>query len=125
MLAPLHADFWRNRFGFTLAVACCIHLSAAFGQTQVPTATTPNQAAKAEFVYRVIRVEGSGFGYDIYANGKMLVHQPHIPGLAGNVTFATKHDAEKVAELVVKKLKNGELPPVISEEELRRLQVIH
>ncbi len=124
MLAPLLADFWQNPASFIIGAALFIQISTTFGQTPTPKSTTPDQVAKAELAFRVIQVD-RGFGYDIYANGKMLVHQPHIPGIAGDVAFASKQDATKVAELVVKKLKNGELPPVVSEQELRRLQVIH
>ena len=64
------------------------------------------------------------FGYDIYLDGTMLIHQPSRPGLPGNDGFATEEDAKKVAELVIKKIRNNELPPTVAIEELRGLGVI-
>lgn len=81
------------------------------------------QVARADISFKVISVEG-GYGYDIYVDGKRMIHQAHIPGIAGVAGFRTKEDSQKVAELVIRKLKNKEMPPTITEEELRKLKVI-
>jgi hypothetical protein len=52
------------------------------------------------------------------------VHQPNIPGLAGNEGFSTKERAQKVAEFVVKKIRNNEMPPTISIEDLNNMGVL-
>ncbi|MGB3076887.1 MAG: DUF4907 domain-containing protein [Chitinophagales bacterium] len=36
------------------------------------------------------------FCYDVFAAGKLLIHQTNIPGLPGNDVFKTKEDAVKV-----------------------------
>ncbi len=64
------------------------------------------------------------FGYDIYSGGKLLIHQPTIPGLPGNSGFTNKKNAEDVAKLVIKKIKKGEMPPSVSVEELKKLNAI-
>jgi len=56
--------------------------------------------------------------------GSVLVHQPSRPGLSGNAGFATEEDAMKVAELVIKKIRNNEMPPTVKVEELRALGVL-
>jgi len=55
------------------------------------------------FHYRIIRIT-SYFGYDIIAHGKVIIHQPHIPGISGNKAFKTKEDAQKTARLVIYKV---------------------
>ena len=54
----------------------------------------------------------------------MTIHQPSIPGMPGNDGFKTKADAEKVAQLVIKKIKKGEMPPTVTVEEMKKMKVI-
>ena len=72
----------------------------------------------------IIPAEGNTFGYDIYVYGSVMVHQPSRPGPPGNAGFATEEDARKVAELVIQKIRNNELPPTVTIEELRELEVL-
>ncbi len=74
--------------------------------------------------YKIIPSENKTWGYDIYYNGKLFIHQPSIPALPGNTGFTTKEAAEKVAEKVIQKINNGENPPSISIEEMKQLGVI-
>lgn len=62
--------------------------------------------------------------YDIFKEKKLLIHQTSIPGIKGNEGFKRKSDAEKVAKLVIEKLKNGEMPPSVNEGELRKMKVL-
>jgi hypothetical protein len=64
-----------------------------------------------------------GYGYNIYANERLLVHQPSVPGICGTKGFGRKVDARKVAELVIKKISQGLMPPTISQKELDSLQI--
>ena len=72
----------------------------------------------------IIPSENNTFGYDIYMYGSVMVHQPSRPGLPGNAGFATEADAMKVAELVIKKIRNNEMPPTVTIEELRELGLL-
>ena len=72
----------------------------------------------------IIPAENNTFGYDIYVYDAVLVHQPSRPGLPGNAGFATAEEAMKVAELVIKKMRNNEMPPTVTIEELRELGVL-
>jgi hypothetical protein len=49
----------------------------------------------------------------------MCIHQNSIPGVAGINGFTTIEKAEKVAQLVVTKIQNGEMPPTVSLEEMK------
>ena len=76
------------------------------------------------FTYKIIEASGNTFGYDVFANGKLLIHQATIPGMPGNNAFVTKKDASKVAGLVMEKLQKGMMPPTVTKEELQKLKVI-
>jgi hypothetical protein len=67
---------------------------------------------------------GGGFGYDLLSGGTTLIHQPHIPAINGMKGFATREDAEKVAGLMLYKVKNGIMPPTISIEEMDSLKIV-
>ena len=109
---------------FVLIIVGIGPISPSFGQTGTPPTGKANKIAASTITYKVIGSTGEGYGYDVFADGKMLIHQPGIPGQPGTKGFRTKADSEKVAQLIVKKLKNKEMPPTVSEEELRKLKVI-
>ena len=66
----------------------------------------------------------NGWGYDIYVDDKLLIHQPDIPALAGNRGFATEADAQRVAELVVGKIRKNIFPPAMTVENLKSVGVV-
>jgi hypothetical protein len=80
--------------------------------------------ANAEITIKIIPAANNTFGYDILLYGKPLVHQPNIPGLPGNEGFTTKERAKIVAEFVVKKIRNNEMPPTVTIEDLNKMGVL-
>jgi hypothetical protein len=76
------------------------------------------------YTFKILKTNNGTWCYDVYRDGKMLIHQINIPGLPGNDGFKSKSDAEKIARLVIKKLKNGEMPPTVTIDELKNLEVI-
>ena len=52
------------------------------------------------------------------------MHQQNIPGLPGNEGFTTKERAKIVAEFVVKKIRNNEMPPTVTIEDLNNMGVL-
>ena len=101
-------------------------------QTPIPAQTDTNAAkfreagayANTKLSYKIIDAPGHSFGYDVYANGKLLIHQASIPARPGNEGFKAKQDAEKVAQLVMDKIRKGEMPPTVTVEEMKKLKVI-
>ena len=83
----------------------------------------PEAAPTANYTSRIIAAESGTFGYEILQNGRQMIHQVTIPGRPGNKGFATKADAGKVAELVIAKLKKGEMPPSVTPEEMEKLNI--
>ncbi|MCE5262067.1 MAG: DUF4907 domain-containing protein [Deltaproteobacteria bacterium] len=83
-----------------------------------------NPYAEADITIKIIPSVNHSFGYDILLYGRTLVHQPHIPGLPGNEGFATREKAQKVAEFVVRKIRNNEMPPTVTIEDLNNMGVL-
>lgn len=65
-----------------------------------------------------------GYGYDIYLNKKLYVHQPHVPAIAGSQGFSTAENARKTGEFVAYKIRNNIMPPSVSPAELDSLGVL-
>ena len=83
-----------------------------------------NPYASAEISIKIIPSINKTFGYDILLQGKPLIHQPNIPAMPGNEGFKTKKKAQKVAEFVVKKIRKNEMPPTLSVEDLKKMDVL-
>ena len=83
-----------------------------------------NTYANADLSYNIIDAPNNSFGYDVYAEGRLMIHQTSIPGLPGNEGFKTRDDAIKVAEMVMYKIRKGEMPPTVTSEEMKQLGVI-
>ncbi|HEX7692821.1 MAG TPA: DUF4907 domain-containing protein [Sediminibacterium sp.] len=65
---------------------------------------------------------GDGWGYDLYTNDSVYIHQEYIPSIAGRKRFATGRDAGVTGSLALAKLQKSRFP-VISVEELDSLGV--
>jgi hypothetical protein len=83
-----------------------------------------NPYAKAEITIKIIPSVNKTFGYDIFINGQPALHQPHIPALPGNKGFTTKERAQKVAEFVVNKIRKNEIPPTVTIDDLKKMDVL-
>ena len=83
-----------------------------------------NPYAKAEIKIKIIPSINKTFGYDIFINGQRVIHQPHIPAVPGNKGFTTKAKAQKVAEFVVKKIRNNDMPPTVTIDDLKKMGVL-
>jgi hypothetical protein len=57
-----------------------------------------------------------GWGYNIYTDGKVYIHQDIIPALPTNRGFRTKEDALAVGTKVYERLKSGQVPMVTAKE---------
>ena len=78
----------------------------------------------ANITYNIIPAANNTFCYDILMEGRLFIHQPSAPGLPGNEGFKTEEAAKKVAELVVSKMKRGEMPPSITIEEMKEIKAL-
>jgi len=95
------------------------------GEAVGATAKRPaDPYVEGDLTIRIISSVNGTFGYDILLQGRPFVHQPSIPALPGNEGFTTREGAQSVAELVVKKIRGGEIPPTVTVEELNALDVL-
>ena len=65
-----------------------------------------------------------GYGYDIIENGKVKIHQPHIPVLGLQLGFASVEDARRTAQLIISKMKQNQFPPQLTNVELKELGIV-
>jgi len=112
---------------FSIATAQSITTPTSVTQLQqAPAAQFPDGSAYANsaLTYNIIDALNNTFGYDVFVDGKLMIHQASIPAMPGNEGFKTQDDAAKVAELVMNKIRKGEMPPTVSTKELQDLHVI-
>ena len=111
---------------FLLCLAPELYAQPVRPENQAATTETafPKAEPKANYTHKVIPSAKDTFGYEIIQNNKPLIKQTTIPGQPGSKGFASKADAAKVAELMITKLKRGEMPPSVTPEELKKLKVI-
>lgn len=93
-------------------------------QNQIPPSKTSAQSYKNQTVsYKIIDAKSHTYGYNIFINDSLFIHQPVIPCIAGNKGFKSKAEARKVATLVVQKIRNHVIPPSISVTEMKELGI--
>ena len=123
----------RSCFIFSLMIfAACNQQTESAGsehQSQPVTVTkesAPGPVQDSSLTYKIISGENGtgGYGYDIYVNGKMYVHQPTIPAVAGNRAFSSEQKAAQAAQLVIYKIQNNILPPTVEVRELDSLHLL-
>ena len=115
-----------NSVGNPLLVNAKSPIGAATQQPGSNIALSPeaNTYANIKLTYKIINAPQHTYCYDVFANGRLMIHQTSIPALPSNEGFKTKEDATKVALLVIAKIKKGEMPPTISIDEMKQLNVI-
>ena len=84
-----------------------------------------SEFANSKLTYKIIDAPGHTYCYDVYSDGRLMIHQNSVPGLPGNQGFKTRANAEKVARLTISKINKGEMPPTISVKEMKELKVIN
>lgn len=65
-----------------------------------------------------------GWGYDIYLDDRLTIHQPIIPAVEGNLHFNTEENARKTGTFAAEKIKHSGSMPTLSIQELDSLGVI-
>ncbi|HMK25399.1 MAG TPA: DUF4907 domain-containing protein [Chitinophagaceae bacterium] len=104
------------RILYLITLIFFVNTTSALGQPPINKST--------KYTYKIIESLNNTYGYDIYVDNKLLIHQPAIPALASNEGFKTKNDAIKVAQLVITKIKKGDMPPTIAVEEIKKMKII-
>jgi len=125
----------KKQFAFLLACMLAVTLVPAqqpplppesrSAQQEQTAAQFPDGSAYTNSVltYNIIDSPNNTFGYDVFVDGRLIIHQTSMPGLPGNDGFKTKDDAAKVAELVMYKIRKGEMSPTVSIEEMKNIGI--
>lgn len=71
----------------------------------------------------IFSAQNNTWGYDIFVNHTLFIHQPSIPCYGGRDGFRTKKNALSVAELVITKIRKGLVPPTVTKAELKALGI--
>lgn len=97
-------------------------VTAPATQPTVPTdSVAPSPAPASEYTYQLIAAPENTFGYDVFKDQTLFIHQPHIPGMPGVKGFAREEQAKKAAELMIEKMNKGIVPPTLSEDEINTI----
>lgn len=137
MKPPTHSHSGNTNVSHSLVLTLLLSTSSLFVQPvaaqQAPTAptrlevsavTSPRTSAYDKLTYEIIGAPNHTYGYDVFADGRLIFHQTYVPALPGDEGFKTREDATKVALLVIDKIKKGKTPPTISIGEMKILSVI-
>src|SRR5690242_10648688 len=79
--------------------------SSARYRMQDTAITAQDDHPADSLLYIIIPGVDHTYGYDIFRNGRRVIHQPSIPCLPGVAGFSTKRRAQKVAVLVMEKIR--------------------
>jgi len=74
-----------------------------------------NQQPKPSVSYSVFHSQ-SGWGYNIFIDTSIFIHQDMVPTLATQKGFGNRQQAIASARLVINKMKNGQLPTLTQPE---------
>jgi Domain of unknown function (DUF4907) len=77
-----------------------------------------------EITFTIFITDSYTYGYNIFINKALFITQSSIPCINGNKGFYSKNDAQKVAMLVVEKIRKGQIPPALTIPELKKLGLI-
>lgn len=106
-------------FSFVFLPATTISADKASGKKEIKQQKNPY--VDAEITIKIISSINKTFGYDIFLNGRPLIHQPNIPAMPGNDGFSTRKRAQTVADFVVKKIRRNDMPPAVTIEDLNKM----
>lgn len=107
-----------KRLHIIVLLAACL---MAAGSTFFLLAAKKNGAAALSYCCFKTK---KGWGYNILAGKKIIIHQPFMPGVAGQAGFGREQQAAAVAQIVIEKIKSGHSPSV-SCQQLQRLGILH
>ena len=87
-----------------LILFSCMSITMLFAQATSAPAQPDGSAAKfpaasayanTKLTYKIIDGPKQTYGYDVFADGRLMIHQTSAPALPGNVGFKTKEDAKR------------------------------
>jgi len=74
-----------------------------------------NKNKAITYSFEVVKEEGNWL-YEVYKDDILYIRQEYLPAVYGRQRFTSQKDAKQVAQLVVKKLQQQQLPLITKEE---------
>jgi len=120
-------------FSLTVNITLLLTLSSCNSSTSIVNSSSDTSVVihdslpkEKTISSRVFMIDSSdiskGFAYHIEA-GDFRIDQTTIPAIQGNQTFKSAEDAQKVADIMIRKIQHDSIPSV-TPEELQRLGII-
>ena len=80
-------------------------------------------SAPANYTYKVFQAPNKMYGFNILKNGKFIFHQPASIVSASSYypALATKENAEKAAQFSIDKIKKGQQPAMLTNDEVKKI----
>lgn len=91
---------------------------------QNPTFNSDNLEVKTYEVKDTTSGKSLGWGYDLYVDGHLTIHQPILPGIRGNISFSSEEEAKRTGTFALDKMKKSGGLPTITVKELDSLGII-
>jgi Domain of unknown function (DUF4907) len=104
------------------SIVCILLIGSCQNTPPKPTLTDLNKSQDLNF--KIVDAPHNTFGFEIYADGKKVIHQPNTSTLPIIDGFKSYQRAVKAAALLIKKMKKGERFPVITQKELKILDIL-
>lgn len=79
--------------------------------------------SNASYKVSTTEMTNHSWRYEIFADGQLCFRQETCPGNQEGEGFRNRELAEKTAQLVIQKLKTGNQPPTVTEQELSELLI--
>lgn len=84
----------------------------------------PSGLSKGNITYGFLPSLHQTWGFQILVNQKPLIKQLSIPAVPGNLGIRDTTAAGKVARLMIRKMKQGEMPPTVTIPEMKKIKAI-
>ena len=105
---------------FALLIPIFIAIISFNYKNEIPKESlkTINPFDDASISFETFNTEGKGWGFDVYVSGNLFIHQEEISVSGIKEGYKSEEDAVKAAGLIILKIKQNILPPIISKQEL-------
>jgi hypothetical protein len=114
----------KNNILFSILIALIMmHICQSFSSSQINFNYPKQTKSNDTLTFKTFRIN-SGWGYDIYLNEKLYIHQPSIPAVMGSKCFSKEKYAIKTAQFVIVKIRQHTVPPSVTPSELDSLKVL-
>mgnify|MGYP001271692802 CR=1 FL=1 len=82
----------------------------------------PTEGKKTiEYSFKLLQLNNNTFGYEVFANGVLILRQDEYPGRGAGNGFQSEKDATIIAQVIISKLQRPVAPPVLSAQQVNQI----